>query len=92
MNTLHNVSRCCKGGGENSEIGRVVNGILSVSSGMAPDEMMCSSRLQDDLGLDSMDISVVAEQLREYGIEIPDEELGDLETVGDLVDYARNRV
>ncbi|MBS6196103.1 MAG: acyl carrier protein [Clostridiales bacterium] len=46
---------------------------------------------KDDLGADSLDLFELVMALEEeYGIEIPAEELADLETVGDVVEYLKN--
>ena len=43
---------------------------------------------KDDLGADSLDLFELIMALEEeYGLEIPAEELTDLETVGDVVEY-----
>lgn len=45
---------------------------------------------KDDLGADSLDLFELVMALEEeYGIEIPAEELADLETVGDVVEYLK---
>ena len=45
---------------------------------------------KDDLGADSLDLFELIMALEEeYGLEIPAEELTDLETVGDVVEYLK---
>ena len=45
---------------------------------------------KDDLGADSLDLfELVLEE--EYGLEIPAEELSDVETVGDIIEYLKNK-
>ena len=47
---------------------------------------------KDDLGADPLDLFELVMALEEeYGIEIPAEELTDLETVGDVAEYLRNK-
>lgn len=47
---------------------------------------------KDDLGADSLDLFELVMALEEeYGIEIPAEELTELETVGDVAEYLRNK-
>ncbi|HIV13722.1 MAG: acyl carrier protein [Clostridiales bacterium] len=47
---------------------------------------------KDDLGADSLDLFELVMALEEeYGIEIPAEELTELETVGDVVEYLKNK-
>lgn len=45
---------------------------------------------KDDLGADSLDLFELIMALEEeYGLEIPAEELTDLETVGDVIEYLK---
>ena len=45
---------------------------------------------KDDLGADSLDLfELVIED--EYNVEIPAEELTDLNTVGDVIEYLKNK-
>ena len=47
---------------------------------------------KDDLGADSLDLFELVMALEEeYGLEIPAEELSDVETVGDLIEYLKNK-
>ena len=47
---------------------------------------------KDDLGADSLDLFELVMALEEeYGLEIPAEELTDMETVGDVIEYLRNK-
>ena len=47
---------------------------------------------KDDLGADSLDlIELVMALEEEYGLEIPAEELSDVETVGDIIEYLKNK-
>ena len=47
---------------------------------------------KDDLGADSLDLFELVMALEdEYNIEIPAEELTDLATVGDVIEYLRGR-
>ena len=46
---------------------------------------------KDDLGADSLDLFELVMALEEeYGLEIPAEELSDVETVGDIIEYLKN--
>ena len=46
------------------------------------------SKIKDDLGADSLDILQLLMTMEEdYGIVIPDEELGTFSTVGDIVNF-----
>ena len=47
---------------------------------------------KDDLGADSLDLfELVMALVEEYGLEIPAEELSDVETVGDIIEYLKNK-
>ena len=46
----------------------------------------------DDLGADSLDLFELVMALEdEYNVEIPAEELTDLNTVGDVIEYLKNK-
>ena len=48
---------------------------------------------KDDLGADSLDLFELVMALEEeYGLEIPAEELSDVETVGDINEYLKNKL
>lgn len=54
------------------------------------DSIGMETSFKDDLGADSLDLFELVMALEEeYGIEIPAEELTDIETVGDVVDYLK---
>ncbi len=54
------------------------------------DSIGVETSFKDDLGADSLDLFELVMALEEeYGIEIPAEELTDIETVGDVVDYLK---
>ena len=47
---------------------------------------------KDDLGADSLDLFELGMALEEeYGLEIPAEELADVETVGDVIEYLKSK-
>jgi acyl carrier protein len=47
-----------------------------------------SASIEDDLGFDSLDVvDLLTAAEAEFGIQIPDSRLRDIETVGDLVTY-----
>ena len=47
---------------------------------------------KDDLGADSLDLFELVMALEEeYGLEIPAEELSDVETVGDIIESLKNK-
>ena len=51
-----------------------------------------STSFKDDLGADSLDLFELVMALEdEYNLEIPAEELNDLNTVGDVIEYLKDR-
>ena len=55
-------------------------------------EITADTSFKDDLGADSLDLFELVMALEdEYNIEIPAEELADLATVGDVIEYLKNR-
>lgn len=56
--------------------------------GIDEDEITLDAQFKEDLGADSLDLMEMVMGLEdEYGIEIPVEELEQIETIGDLVEY-----
>lgn len=65
-----------------------VREILCMECGLDADEVEGSSRLGDDLGLDSLDCVELQMALEEeFGIEIADEDFDECETLQQLVAY-----
>ena len=57
-----------------------------------PASVTMESRLIDDLKADSLDIvELIMDLEQEFDDEIPDEELPNVRTVGDIVNYLENR-
>ena len=55
-------------------------------------EIELSTSFKDDLGADSLDLYELVMALEEeYDTEIPAEELADIETVGDVIEYLREK-
>ena len=51
-----------------------------------------ASSFKDDLGADSLDLFELVMALEdEYGVEIPTEDLENLATVGDVMNYLKNK-
>ncbi|MBQ6602358.1 MAG: acyl carrier protein [Eubacterium sp.] len=56
------------------------------------DSITEDTNLKDDLGADSLDLLELVMALEEeYSLEIPAEELTDIETVGDVIDYLKTK-
>ncbi len=55
---------------------------------LSKDEIKMSSSFVDDFEMDSLDmVEMLIELEKETGIKIPNEEVKDIKTVGQLVDY-----
>ena len=55
-------------------------------------EITADTSFKDDLGADSLDLFELVMALEdEYNVEIPAEELTDLNTVGDVIEYLKNK-
>lgn len=55
-------------------------------------EIKLESNIKDDLGADSLDMVEVVMGLEdEFGIEVPEEDLGKILTVGDIVKYLEEK-
>jgi acyl carrier protein len=58
-----------------------------------PESIQLTTRLEEDLEADSLDLVELAMALEEeLSLEIPDEELEGIRTVGDAVDFVAGRV
>lgn len=56
--------------------------------GVKEEEVVDTASFTEDLGADSLDVVELVMALEdEFGIEIPDEEVGELKTVGNAVGY-----
>lgn len=55
-------------------------------------EITEASSFKDDLGVDSLDLfELVMAFEEEYGIEIPTEDLENIKTVGDIIEYMKGK-
>ena len=67
--------------------------ILAEQFDVEEDSLKNDTDLQDDLGADSLDVVDLLMSIEdEFEIEIPDEEIENIRTVGDLVDLVSNSV
>lgn len=56
------------------------------------EEVTDTASFQEDLGADSLDIVELVMALEEeFGIDIPDDEVNSIKTVGDAADYIANK-
>ena len=65
--------------------------IISDFVDVDPAEVTVDSKLRSDLGLNSFDfVNIAVEVEREYNIKIPDTDISQLKTVGDLLAIVDN--
>ena len=56
--------------------------------GVEEDEVTMEASMQDDLGADSLDlVDLVMSVEEEFGVKVADEDLENIKTVGEIVDY-----
>ena len=66
--------------------------IIAEQLGVEEDEITMDTSFKEDLGADSLDLFELTMALEEeYDTEIPAEELEDIETVGDVIEYLREK-
>ena len=66
--------------------------IIAEQLGVEEDEISLETSFKEDLGADSLDLFELTMALEEeYDIEIPAEELGEIETVYDVVEYLKSK-
>lgn len=60
--------------------------------GVEEDEVTMEATMQDDLGADSLDlVDLVMSVEEEFGVKVADEDLENIKTVGDIVNYIEDR-
>lgn len=60
--------------------------------GVEEDEVIMEATMQDDLGADSLDlVDLVMSVEEEFGVKVADEDLENIKTVGDIVNYIEER-
>lgn len=65
-----------------------VREILAEQLDVKAEEITMESQIADDLGADSLDVVDLLMSLEdEFDVEIPDEEIENIKTVGNLVNY-----
>ena len=64
--------------------------IIDEIAGVPADEVTPEKNFVDDLDIDSLSMVEIAVAAQDkFGVEIPDEQLKDLKTVQDVIDYVR---
>ena len=57
------------------------------------EEMPMETRIDEDLGADSLDVVELLMSIEdEFEVEIPDEEIENLKTIGDVVEYIQSNM
>ncbi|MDR1253846.1 MAG: acyl carrier protein [Oscillospiraceae bacterium] len=70
-----------------------IRSILSEQFDVKEDEIKIETKISTDLGADSLDIVDLLMSIEdEFEIEIPDEEIGNIQTVGELVSYIEKNI
>ena len=65
-----------------------ITAILAEQLDADKDAMTMDTKIADDLGADSLDlVDLLMSVEDEFGIEIPDEDVENISTIGDIVDY-----
>ena len=65
-----------------------VKAILAEQFDVDEDKITADTDLQEDLGADSLDVVDLLMSIEdEFGVEVPDEEIENIKTVGALVSY-----
>ena len=68
-----------------------VKKIIVEQLGVKEEDVKPEASFVEDLGADSLDLFEMVMALEEnYGIEIPTDDLGQLETVADVIDYIQS--
>lgn len=72
----------------NEEILGVLAEIVNEVAGVETSEITQDKSFVDDLDIDSLSMVEIAVQVEDrFGVKVPDDELANLKTVGDAVDY-----
>jgi len=78
---------------ENDELEKKVFELISNAAAVTADRVKPESKIEDDLGIDSIDTVELALFLEdEFDIEINDEDFNKIKTVQDVIDYMKKKV
>ena len=70
-----------------------VRSILCSQLDLEEDKVTSDAVLSDDLGADSLDlVDLVMSLEEEFNIELSDEDVGEIKTVGDIVKFIEDRI
>jgi acyl carrier protein len=77
---------------DNEEIRTGLAEIVEEVAGVAVDDVTVEKSFVDDLDIDSLSMVEIAVQAEDkFGVKIPDDELANLKTVGDAVNYIASK-
>ena len=66
--------------------------IIADQSGVSEDEVTLEASFKEDLDADSLDLFELVMALEEeYDVEIPSDDLAELNTVGDVINYLKDK-
>ena len=69
-----------------------IKGMLAESFGLDPDIIMTDSRLEADLGINSLELAELALRCdEEFGVDIEEDDIQKLITVGDVAAYIEEK-
>lgn len=69
-----------------------LKGIITEQFDLDDDAVTMDANMQEDLGVDSLDVvDLIVVISEEFDIEIPDEAVDSIKTVGDLVNYIESQ-
>ena len=69
-----------------------VKAIFEEQLGVSQDEMQLDTNFKDDLGVDSLDLYEIVMKIEdEFDVEIPAEELEDVATFEDVLNYLKSK-
>ena len=70
-----------------------IKSILSEQLGADEEEMTMDTDIAKDLGADSLDVVELLMSIEdEFEVEIPDEEIENIKTIGELTEYIQARI
>lgn len=76
-----------------NDIEGTVNSIIVEKLGVDESDVTPDASITNDLGADSLDtVELIMEFEKEFDLTIPDEEAEEIATVGDAIDYLKEKV